>query len=48
MGKDYKNYEGSYIGGVAPAIQSNMKDLKKTSFNKEIEHHRKKTSSKKK
>lgn len=42
MGKDYKGYEDSYIGGVAPEVQKHQKDLKSTKFNKELDQHRKK------
>lgn len=48
MGKDYKQYESSYIGGVAPSVQKNHKDLKSTKFNKELDQFRKKSGNSKK
>lgn len=41
MGKNYGDYETSYIGGVAPNVQKHHKELKKTEFNKAIDQHRK-------
>lgn len=47
MGKDYKKYETSYIGGVNPEIQKNQKGLKSTPHNKELDQHRRSSSKKK-